>query len=62
VRFLRGGESVTVRDELATIESALQGPRVELATLQAVKRPVMPSVSRTRIQARVDEPAATHRE
>ena len=58
VRFLRGGESSTVREELATIESALQGLRVELATLQAVERRVVPSVSRARIQARVDELAA----
>jgi hypothetical protein len=58
VRFLRGGESATVRDELATIESALQGLRVELATLQAAERPAPPSVSRTRIQRRVDELAA----
>jgi DNA invertase Pin-like site-specific DNA recombinase len=54
VRFLRGGESSTVRDELATIESALQGLRVELASLQAV-RPPTPVVSRASIAGRVDE-------
>ncbi|MGH7358846.1 MAG: recombinase family protein, partial [Candidatus Rokuibacteriota bacterium] len=57
VRFLRGGESTTVREELATIESALQGLRVELAALQA-DRPAPPIVSRSRIQRRVDELAA----
>lgn len=39
------------REELATIESALQGLRVELAT----ERPAPPSVSRAWIQARVDQ-------
>jgi hypothetical protein len=54
-RFLRGGESPTVREELTTIESALHGLRMELATLQSADRPALPSVSRARIQARVDE-------
>ena len=54
VRFLRGDESPTVRGELATIESALQGLRIELATLQGA-RLATPSVSRAPIQARVDE-------
>jgi DNA invertase Pin-like site-specific DNA recombinase len=57
VRFLRGGESTTVREELTTIESALQGLRVELASLQAT-RPPPPVVSRPWIQQRVDELAA----
>ena len=51
VRFLRAGESGTVREELTTIESALQGLRVELAA----ERPAPPSVSRAWIQARVDQ-------
>jgi hypothetical protein len=51
VRFLRAGESGTVREELATIDSALQGLRVELAA----ERPAPPSVSRAWIQARVDQ-------
>jgi hypothetical protein len=55
VRFLRGGESGTVREELATIESALQDLRVELAMLQGAGRPVVPLISRARIQARVDD-------
>lgn len=54
VRFLRGGDSVSVREELATIESGLQGLRVELAMLQAAERPAPPTVSRARVQARVD--------
>ncbi len=54
VRFLRAGESVTVREELATIEGALQGLRVELAALQASERPTLRPASRTWIQARVD--------
>ena len=54
VRFLPGGESVTVRDELTTIESALQGLRVELANLRAA-RPDPPVVSRAWIERRVDE-------
>jgi hypothetical protein len=58
VRFLRGGDSPTVREELVTIESALQGLRVELAMLQAAERPTPPSVSRAQIQAPVDELAS----
>jgi site-specific DNA recombinase len=54
VRFLRGGESTTVREELATVESALQGLRVELAGHQAT-RPAPPVVSRPWVQRRVDE-------
>jgi site-specific DNA recombinase len=55
VRFLRGGQSGTVREELATIESALQGLRVELSALQGADRPAPPSVSRTWIEARVEQ-------
>jgi hypothetical protein len=54
VRFLRGGQSTTFRKELATIESALQGLRVELAHLQPA-RPAAPIVSGARIGRRVDE-------
>jgi hypothetical protein len=46
---------VTVRDELGTIESALQGLRVELAAIQSAEWPAPPSVSRAWIQARVDQ-------
>jgi hypothetical protein len=45
VRFLRGGEPTTAREELATVASALQRLRVELAGLQAT-RPAPPVVSR----------------
>ena len=55
VRFLRGGESLTVREELAAIESALQGLRVELATIRASDPPIPPRAARTWVQARIEQ-------
>jgi hypothetical protein len=55
VRFLAGGgKSPTVRQELQTLEAALQGFRLELADAERMARVVPPRVHRTWILARLN--------
>lgn len=54
VRFLAGGESFTVREELQSIEAGLQALRVELAGLEQQVRLELPRASPTSIQARLE--------
>jgi site-specific DNA recombinase len=54
VRFLAGGESFTVREELQSIEAGLQALRVELAGLEQQARLDLPRASPSSIQARLE--------
>jgi hypothetical protein len=54
VRFLAGGESFTVREELQSIEAGLQALRVELARLKQQARLDLPRASPSSIWARLE--------